>query len=102
MKPFNNASMMWGIVLILLQVADAICTYIGVVNFGPDVEGDPFIKYLIGEFGPAVALTSVKCVASIFVIFMAILQAERLLIFLSGLYSGVVLIWVLSLIHALS
>lgn len=51
--------------LILLQVLDGLLTYWGVVytGYGPQIEGNPLLQYLIIQFGPGIALFSVKCFA---------------------------------------
>lgn len=83
--------------LFLLQIADGICTYVGVTNFGVAVEGNPLIKYLITLTGAAVALISVKASTLIPIYLLTKAKAEKILIFLVGLYIGVVLQWLISL-----
>jgi hypothetical protein len=53
--------------LILLQILDALLTYLGVSRFGPDVEFNPLIRTQIESFGSFVGIFSTKLLA-IFVI----------------------------------
>lgn len=49
--------------LIILQILDATCTYIGVVLFGLEIEGNPLVAYLMHNFTPAGGLFLIKSLA---------------------------------------
>lgn len=84
-------------VLILLQAADGICTYIGVSRFGASAEANPLIRYLIILVGPAVALLTVKSLTLLPILYLTKLRTEKILIFLVGLYISIVIQWLLVL-----
>ena len=46
--------------LILLQFADGYLTYLGVSQHGPDIEGNPIIKFMIIHMGTIPALVTAK------------------------------------------
>lgn len=85
------------VVLILLQAADGICTYIGVSRFGASAEANPLIRYLIILVGPAVALLTVKSLTLLPILYLTKLRTEKILIFLVGLYISIVIQWLLVL-----
>lgn len=85
-----------GIFLISLQIADAVLTCWGVNTFGIRAEGNPIIRYLISLIGVELALTLAKIVAVVCIYFLAKVKANNILLFLSGLYTSVVLMWLIS------
>lgn len=93
----NNNIIKLAFALVLLQAADGICTYIGVQNFGHQVEGNPLIRYLITLVGAAVTLSSAKVLTLVPIYYLSKVKAEKILIFLVGLYIGVVVQWLLAL-----
>lgn len=46
-----------------IQVADTILTLIGINRFGPAIEGNPVLSFVMVAFGTAATLMSVKAVA---------------------------------------
>ena len=48
-----------------VQVADAVCTANGIARFGPAIEANPLLSFLVGTWGIGGALVSVKIVAMI-------------------------------------
>lgn len=88
-----------GILLILLQAADAILTAWGVNTFGIHAEGNPIVRFFISLLGVECGLAFVKAFAIIAIYFLAKVRATNVLLFLSGLYTSVVLMWVLAYIH---
>lgn len=85
------------VVLILLQAADGICTYIGVQRFGVRVEGNPLMRYVITLIGSAVAILVVKGLTLIPIFYLIKFKSEKVLLCLVGLYIGVVIQWLLAL-----
>lgn len=93
MKQSKKELILWASALAILQILDGLLTFWGVSNFGPNVEGNPLVKSLIEKFGADAALLSIK-LFGIFLSFLFVkLEAHKVLIFLTGLYGGVVLIW---------
>lgn len=56
------------LLLILLQVLDALLTFKGVHLFGLDAEGNPILRHLFDVVGPLYTLILAKIVASVFIV----------------------------------
>ena len=91
-----------GAALILLNVADGVLTAIGVRLFGTQAEGNPFVRSIISEFGPEIGLALVKLAAIACICLLIKLRANQILLFLTGLYTGVVVMWLLAFYHNLT
>ena len=50
---------------ILVQLADWLATYQGVILFGTEIEGNPLLRFLMERYDIVLALTSAKVVATI-------------------------------------
>ena len=59
----DRKALLLGMILILLQAADGLLTSVGVSRFGVSVEGNPFLRHLMMEFGHLTTLTMVKFIA---------------------------------------
>ena len=59
-----------GIALILLQLADGLFTSVGVFRFGTSVEGNPLLRFFMEEFGCYSTLAAVKGVAIVMVLIL--------------------------------
>ncbi|MBP9838692.1 MAG: hypothetical protein KBC84_08255 [Proteobacteria bacterium] len=66
----DNQALYSALFLIVLQILDGILTSIGVGRFGYDVEGNPFLKSLMMDFGCVPVLAVMKAVAIGFIIFL--------------------------------
>lgn len=84
----------FAMILVLMQVLDGVLTWWGVSNFGSSIEGNPLVKLLIDAFGAAPALIGIKLIGIALSFAFIKLRAAKSLIFLAGLYTGVVLIWI--------
>lgn len=74
--PARNVLML-GVLLALLQAADGILTSVGINRFGITIEGNPFLRSLMEEFGHIPTLALVKLLAIIVVVSLTII-ANRL------------------------
>lgn len=101
MTQCNKKLLSWAIGLIVLQILDALFTCWGISRFGPEVEGNPLVKYLAITYGAEIALCSVKLVGILACIFLYWAKARTSLIFLTGLYTGVVFIWFRFWLHVM-
>lgn len=90
-----------GIILFVLQILDALLTYIGVINFGIEAEGNPIVKRAIITFGAEFGLIFVKLLSLIPIYILVKTRSNNILMFLIGLYFGVVLIWAIALYKTL-
>lgn len=50
---------------ILVQLADWLATYQGVIHFGTDIEGNPLLRFLMERYDIVLTLTSAKLAAMI-------------------------------------
>lgn len=57
---FGNAVF---VVFALVQLADGVLTYFGIIAFGTDIEANPLIEWSIAAFGTGTALVGAKTVA---------------------------------------
>jgi len=74
---------------LLAQAADGVLTYIGVRVFGPGIEANPLIAWLIVSFGEAQALTGAKLVAGVFGIALHLSSVHRVVAGLAAFYFAV-------------
>ena len=93
MKLSRKEYIVFGLILALMQVLDGVLTYWGVSRFGTGVEGNPLVKSLIETFGAEPTLFSLKLLGVFLSWVFVKLRAAKALVFMAGLYSGVVLIW---------
>ena len=63
-----------GAVLALLQALDGLLTSVGVSRFGVAVEGNPFIRALMQQFGHITALSVIKTLAVLVIVALVILS----------------------------
>jgi hypothetical protein len=54
------------IVFLIAQVSDGVLTYIGVSTYGPGIEGNPLIGWLMGTMGEGPGLAAAKVTAGFF------------------------------------
>jgi hypothetical protein len=77
-----------------VQVADAVCTANGIARFGPAIEANPLLSFLVGTWGIAGALVSVKIVAMIGGAFLHLKSQDLALSVLTVVYVfGAIVPW---------
>jgi hypothetical protein len=80
---------------LVVQALDGMFTYVGIVSFGPAVEGNPLLSWMIGTIGAAPALAGAKMAASFFGIILHLTAVHRTVALLAALYvSAAILPWV--------
>lgn len=98
------------LVLILFQILDGSCTYIGLLRHGIGIEGNPLIVYLISIFGYFWGLAIPKGIGILLILFIynAMLRSgfvsRRLLataIILNIFYAWIVYNWIIALIFGI-
>jgi hypothetical protein len=83
------------VAFLMVQALDGMLTYVGLVTFGPAVEGNPLLKYLMTSFGAPIALTGAKLAAATFGIILHLTAVHRTVALLAVLYvSAAILPWV--------
>ena len=76
-------------------------TYIGVRTFGPTIEGNPLLAWLMASLGEAPALAGAKLAAAGFGIILHLASVHRAVALLTALYvSAALLPWALLLFVA--
>ncbi|HQH27418.1 MAG TPA: DUF5658 family protein [Oligoflexia bacterium] len=66
----GRKALLIGSVLCLFQLLDGLLTSIGVSRFGLEIEGNPWVRFLMQEYGCITALGTVKLFAVAVVIFL--------------------------------
>jgi hypothetical protein len=73
---------------LIAQVLDGGLTYVGVSVFGPEIEGNPLLGWLMQTVGEAPALAGAKIVASTCGIALHLIAVHRVVAILTGVYFG--------------
>ena len=73
-------------VFLLAQCLDGILTYMGVVAFGIDVEGNPIIVSLMTHLGHGLGLLSAKIVAGALGVLLHLFHIDSVVALLAGFY----------------
>lgn len=74
------------VLFLCAQVLDGAFTYMGVHVFGPGIEANPLIAWLMGQLGPALALVSAKSAAIVFGSFLHLLNVHIAVAMLTLVY----------------
>ncbi len=74
------------VLFLLAQAADGVLTYIGVSVYGPHIEGNPIIGWLIAVMGEGLALTTAKVTAGAFGILLHLSSVHRAVACLAAFY----------------
>jgi hypothetical protein len=89
---FGNVAI---ITFLVVQALDGMLTYVGLVTFGPAVEGNPLLQWLMATLGAPLALTGAKMAASAFGIILHLTAVHRTVALLALLYiSAAIVPWV--------
>ena len=89
---FGNVAIL---TFLVVQALDGMLTYVGLVTYGPAVEGNPLLSWLMGLMGAAPALAGAKAAASAFGIILHLTAVHRTVALLAVLYmSAAILPWV--------
>jgi hypothetical protein len=74
------------VVFLAVQILDGAFTYLGIRIFGPSIEANPLLAWLITVLGPVGALASAKGAAIVAGAFLHLSDVHRVVATLSGLY----------------
>jgi cytochrome c biogenesis protein ResB len=77
------------VVFLVAQLLDGLLTYIGVSTYGPQMEGNPIIAWLIAAMGEGPALATAKVAAGAFGIALHLSAVHRAVAMLAGFYLAV-------------
>ncbi|MBM3802637.1 MAG: hypothetical protein FJW26_10060 [Acidimicrobiia bacterium] len=77
---------------IIVQLADWLATYQGVILFGTEIEGNPLLRFLMERYDIVFALTSAKVAATIAGSFLHLFNRHLEVASLTFIYTGFVLV----------
>lgn len=94
---FGNAMLL---AFFVVQVLDGVLTYLGVVTYGVEVEGNPIVAWYIAELGAGLAIPATKGFAAVCAATLHYYSRHRTLGLLTILYlTAAVWPWTRLLIH---
>lgn len=83
------------VAFLLVQALDGVLTYVGVRMYGPGIEGNPLLAWLMGSLGQGLALTLAKGTASAFGIVLHLSAVHRVVAVLAAFYLAVAILpWI--------
>jgi hypothetical protein len=89
------------ILFFVAQALDGAFTYVGILMFGPSIEGNPLLAALMASFGVGPALAGAKLAAAGFGIILHLAAVHRAVAILTAIYvSAALLPWAFLLIVA--
>lgn len=74
------------LLFVCAQAADGVFTYVGVSLFGPSIEGNPLLAWLIHSVGPLPALAAAKLTAIGLGSLLHLMTVHRIVALLAGFY----------------
>jgi uncharacterized membrane protein len=74
------------VLFLIAQACDGVLTYIGVSLYGPAIEGNPVVGWLMGTMGQGLALTTTKMAAGAFGIALHLSAVHKVVAALAGFY----------------
>lgn len=74
------------VLFFVAQVMDGMLTYLGVVRFGPGIEGNPLLAWLMAACGTGAALAAAKATAVGFGALLHLLQVHVVVAALTVIY----------------
>jgi uncharacterized membrane protein len=83
------------VVFLIAQACDGVFTYVGIRQYGPSIEANPLLSWLMDAMGQGLALTAAKATAGAFGIALHLAAVHRAVAALAGLYLVVAVIpWI--------
>ena len=89
---FGDAAL---VAFLLAQALDGVLTYIGVTTYGPGMEGNPLLVWLMATMGQGLAVATAKAAAGMFGIALHLTSVHRIVAVLTAFYVAIaVLPWI--------
>ena len=80
---------------LLAQALDGVLTYVGVNTYGPRIEGNPLIAWLMGTLGEGLGLAAAKITAGGFGIALHLSGVHMVVALLTAFYFAVAIVpWI--------
>jgi hypothetical protein len=80
------------VVFLLAQVLDGALTYLGVTLYGPQMEGNPLIAWLMDRLGEGPGLATAKVTAAFFGIVLHLSAVHTAVALLAAFYVAVAIV----------
>jgi hypothetical protein len=74
------------VVFLLAQACDGVLTYVGVSTFGPAIEGNPIVGWLMAGLGCGAGVMTAKLVAGLFGVLLHLSDVHNAVAALAGFY----------------
>jgi uncharacterized membrane protein len=74
------------VVFLLAQASDGVLTYVGVRVYGPHIEANPLISWMMLTLGEGIALATAKLAAGLFGIVLHLSAVHRAVAVLAAFY----------------
>jgi uncharacterized membrane protein len=74
------------VAFLLAQAFDGVFTYVGVSLYGPDIEGNPLVAWLMATIGEGAGLATAKVTAGFFGILLHVSGVHRVVALLTLFY----------------
>jgi hypothetical protein len=88
------------VLFLLAQAFDGVLTYIGVSTYGPRMEGNPFIGWLMAAMGQGAGLATAKVAAGFFGIALHLSAVHKAVALLALFYLAVAVVpWIAILFY---
>lgn len=80
------------VLFLLAQASDGVLTYVGVATYGPGIEANPLIAWLMATMGEGLALTTAKVTAATFGVALHLIAVHKAVAILAVFYFAVAVI----------
>ena len=74
------------VLFLIAQACDGVLTYVGVSVYGPTIEANPMLAWLMGAMGQGMALATAKMTAGAFGIALHLCAVHKVVAALAGFY----------------
>ena len=88
------------VLFLLAQASDGVLTYVGVATYGPGIEANPLIAWLMAQMGEGLALTTAKMTAATFGVALHLISVHKAVAALAVFYFVVAVVPWISLLFA--
>ena len=83
------------IAFLIAQACDGVLTYVGVATYGPRVEGNPLLAWLMAALGRGAGVAAAKAAAGAFGIALHLVSVHRVVAVLAVFYVAVAIVpWI--------
>ena len=74
------------IAFLVTQLSDGVLTYVGVLTFGPSIEGNPLVGWLMAALGYGPGVAAAKIAAGLFGVALHLFDVHGAVAALAGFY----------------